>query len=120
MAKDFEELRIWQEAERLLLEIYRIVAKFPKEEIYSLISQIKRAALSVPTNIAEGHGRRNYREIIQFLIIARGSIAETRSLLMSARDLKYLSEDDFNKLNSEYIGLAKGINSFITKIRQSL
>lgn len=120
MAKDFEELRIWQEAERLLLEIYKITAKFPKEEIYSLTSQLKRAALSVPTNIAEGHGRRNYREIVQFLIIARGSISETRSLLVSARDIKYLNQDDINKLNLEYIGLSKGINSFITTLRQKL
>lgn len=86
---------------------------FPKEELYSLTSQARRAALSVELNIAEGHGRYHYLEEVKFLIIARGSAAETQSCLLLARDLQYCSSEEAKKLFEGYVGLIKQINSFI-------
>ena len=117
MPINFENLKIWQEAHRLMLEIYKFTSKFPKSEAYSLVDQIRRSALSVPANIAEAHGRYHYLDKAKFLYNARGSIDETRSHLMATKDLQYISRSDFDKLNEEYLGLIRGLNAFITAIK---
>lgn len=117
MAGDFKELNIWKQSHKLILIIYQLTVNFPKEETYNLISQLRRAALSVPTNIAEAHGRYHYAETVHFLYNARGSAEEVRSLLIAAKDLKFMSKAKYQELENEYEGLIKGINSFIKTLR---
>jgi four helix bundle protein len=117
MAQSFRDLRIWQEAHKLLLEIYYITKKLPKEELYILTSQLKRSTLSIMANIAESQGRYGYQDKIQLLIIARGSIEETRSHLSAAYGLNYINKNTFNHLDEQYQNLARGVNSFISSIR---
>ena len=118
MATSFEELKVWQTSHQLMLKIYEISARFPKNEEYNLVSQIRRAALSVPTNIAESQGRYHDQETIHFIYNARGSAEEVRSLLIAAKDLKYVDSMLFEDLNKAYSGLIIGLNSFIKSIRE--
>lgn len=117
MAYGFENLEIWQEAQRLCIMIYKLSSTFPKEEIYNLVSQIRRAALSVPTNIAESHGRRHYLDKVNFLYNARGSIEEVRSLLYTSQSLGYMNEEGRKTINDEYETLSKRINAYIKTIK---
>jgi four helix bundle protein len=117
MAIGFEDLRVWQEAHRLMLKVYKITTLFPKTEMYSLTDQVKRSALSAPANIAEAHGRHHYLDKAKFLYNARGSADETRSHLMAAKDLTYLDKNEFDIINQEYIDLLKSLNSFIQAIK---
>lgn len=120
MADDFKQLKIWKESHKLMLKIYEVTSKFPKEEVYNLISQLSRAALSVPANIAEAQGRYHYAGTIHFLYNARGFAEEVRSLLNAAIDLSFINTNEYNNLEKDYSGLIKGINSFIKSIRQKL
>ncbi len=88
-AKRFEDLVVWQNSHAAVLAIYRFTATFPKSEIYGLVSQLRRAMVSVPANIAEGFKRRKKPEKIRFLNIAQGSLEEARYFLILARDLQY-------------------------------
>lgn len=88
----YTKLQVWQRAHELVLSIYRSTASFPKEERYGLTSQIRRAAVSVPTNLAEG-SKRTQAEFARFINIAEGSLAETEYLVRLARDLNYLSDE---------------------------
>ncbi|MGC9223845.1 MAG: four helix bundle protein [Terracidiphilus sp.] len=89
MAQSFRDLQIWQKAMQLTVAIYGLTARFPKEEMYGLTGQLRRAAVSVPSNIAEGHGRLSNREFTQFLSVARGSICELQTQLDIARSLGF-------------------------------
>ena len=117
MAVGFEDLKIWQNAHRLALDIYNISSKFPAKESFVLQDQIRRSALSISANIAEAHGRFYYLDKIKFLYNSRGSIEETRNHLIVAKDLKYISDEEFDILNTTYKGLGIGLNKFITSIR---
>src|SRR3989344_8351384 len=107
MAEGFEKLKIWQACERLVVKIYELTAKFPREEVYNITSQLRRAALSVPTNIAESQGRYHNAESIHFLFNARGSVQEMRSLIRTATDLKYINLNIMEELDNEYLILIK-------------
>jgi len=96
--KSFTDLKSWQEAHKLVVEIYKTTRKFPKDEIYGLTNQIRRSAVSITSNIAEGFGRQGMKEKIQFYYIAQGSLIESKSQLLVARDIKYLNEDQFKSL----------------------
>lgn len=120
MVNSFEDLKIWQLAHKLMLEVYEIPGKFPKEETYTLISQLRKSALSVSANIAESQGRFHFADSLHFILMARGSLEETRSHLMAAKDLGYLTENDFDKLNKNYIALRKAVNGFIRRLRDNL
>ena len=89
MSQSFRDLQVWQRAMQLTTTVYKLTRDFPREEIYGLTSQIRRAAVSVPSNIAEGQGRLSSREFIQFLSIARGSICELQTQLEIARLLGF-------------------------------
>jgi four helix bundle protein len=93
MSSSFRDLRVWQEAMRLVYEVYRETADFPKHEIYGLTQQMRRAAVSVPSNIAEGKGHRSDREFTHFLLHARGSLRELQTQILIARELEYLTEE---------------------------
>jgi len=90
MLKNYKELKVWQKSYQLCLAIYRITKGFPKEEKYGLTSQIRRAAVSVPSNIAEGYGRKTTQEYIRFLYIAYGSNCELETQLLLSGDLGYI------------------------------
>ncbi|MBS3945442.1 MAG: four helix bundle protein [Melioribacter sp.] len=115
--KSFEDLEIWRLSHSLVLEIYRIVKSFPKSENYILTKQIIRYAQSIPANIAEGMGRYSKNELVQFLIIARGSVEETKYHLILARDLEYIDSNTFENMQSNYTLLGKKINSLVSSIK---
>src|SRR2546426_6254710 len=96
----FRRLNVWEKARELTLEVYRITAPFPKEELYALTSQLKRAASSIAANIAEGCGRGSDADFGRFLLISMGSASELEYHLLLARDLKFLSETDYRELNN--------------------
>src|SRR3989338_512425 len=90
----FKDLRVWQESIELVKEVYSLCAKLPREEVYGLASQVKRAAISVPSNIAEGHSRSHRAEYRQFVFVAIGSLAEVETQLLIARELDLVTGDD--------------------------
>lgn len=96
--RDFTDLRVWRSAMDLAEEVYRLTWTFPRQEHYGLANQLQRAAVSVPSNIAEGHGRSQSGEYMRFLSIARGSLAEMKTQLMLATRLGYVQEDNCSVL----------------------
>jgi len=115
--KSFEELIIWQEARKFANNIYKLTKKFPKEELYGLTSQMRRAAVSVMSNIAEGFDRRTTKEFISFLIIARASVSEVQNDLYISLDLNYINTENF-QTNYDYAQkIAKLINGLITYLK---
>lgn len=94
MKRKHHELRAWQEAMTLVKDIYQITASFPKEEIYALTSQMRRAAVSIPSNIAEGAARTGDKEFLQFLFVSRGSLSELETQLIIAKELGYMLESN--------------------------
>jgi four helix bundle protein len=111
----FRDLRVWQAAMKLAREVYRGTEKFPRHELYGLTQQIRRAAISVPSNIAEGKGRHSDKEFAHFLCNARGSLLELETQLILAEELEYLSEAEGKRISAlaECVGRALGglINS---------
>lgn len=99
--RDLRELKVWARAHGLALAIYRVTAAFPKEELYGLTSQIRRACASIPANIADGCGRKGSAELSRFLQIAVGSASEPQYHLLLARDLAYLTAADYESLQRE-------------------
>jgi four helix bundle protein len=112
----YEDLRIWQYAHELVLRIYQISSSFPKSEIYGITSQIRRASASVTANIVEGYYRNSRKEFVQFLYMARGSAGEVTSFLHIAKDLKYISEKDYNELRNKYERLLASISALIKSL----
>ena len=100
---DYKQLAVWQKAHQLVLDIYQLTMSFPKEELYSLTSQIRRAALSIPSNIAEGSGRGHDKEFVRFLQIAIGSTNEVEYQVLLARDLGFLGDTDHQQLDEQII-----------------
>ena len=115
--KSFEELIIWQEARKLTNNIYKLTKKYPQEELYSLTSQMRRAAVSVMSNIAEGFDRRTTKEFISFLIIARASVSEVQNDLYISLDLDYINNEDFKIYYNHAQKIAKLINGLITYLK---
>ena len=114
----FTELKVWERSHALVLEIYRVTAGFPEEERFNLLSQIRRAAASVPTNIAEGAKRNGAQDYARFLNIAEGSLSETEYLVMLTRDLGYLGLDDATRLLVEIEAIAKMLYALRGKVEQ--
>ncbi len=112
----FEDIVAWQNARILTQDVY---ALFRLNKDFGFKDQIQRAAVSVMSNIAEGYERQSNKEFAQFLYIAKGSCAEIRSLLCIGKDLKYINEEQFIKLNSASLVISKLISGFITYIRKS-
>ena len=110
---EYKDLDVWNNARSLVNEVYLITKIFPKEELYGLTSQMRRCAVSIPSNIAEGCGRRTSADTIQFLHISRGSLYELETQLYLALDQEFLSNKQFNKLQTQIIMCKKLINGFI-------
>lgn len=117
--KTYRDLIVWQKSMDLVFIIYKVAAQFPKEEIYNLTSQIKRSAVSVPSNIAEGYGRNSSGDYVRFLQIASGSLYELQTQLEICFRLEFLTEEKYKKINSLSIEIEKMLSSLISKIRSS-
>ena len=116
----FEKLKVWQEAKKLVVDVYRLLDSFPKFEKYALCDQIRRAIVSVPSNIAEGSGRRSLKEQIHFLEIAYGSLMETYNQLLIAIELTYITEESVEAIKPSIDAVAKMINGLSNSYEQKL
>lgn len=117
MSGTYADLEVWQAAMDLVVQISRVSRCFPKEEIYGLTSQLRRAAVSVPSNIAEGNGRSSDRELIQFLCHARGSIFEVGTQLKLAERLGYLKSEEQEDLSREVARIGQMLNGLMRSVR---
>lgn len=113
----FRDLLIWQKSMDLVTKIYQLTKSFPKEEIYGLSSQIRRSSVSIPSNIAEGYGRDGNNDYLRFLNISMSSLFEIQTQLEISFNLKYLSENQFNKINGESREIERMLSAFIRKIK---
>ena len=116
--QDFKKLKVWQKAHNLTLEIYAVSKRFPRDELFGITSQLRRASSSVAANIAEGSGRKSKREFAHFLAIAIGSVSEVEYFLILANDLKYLSQIDFQRINTLANETKRMLISFLDKVSQ--
>ena len=103
----FRDLRVWQASMDLVEQVYQFTQTFPSQEIYGLISQMRRAAVSIPSNIAEGHTREHSKEYLHHLSMAQASLAELQTQLEIAGRLKYLSSEQVNKMMEQAVSLSK-------------
>ena len=114
---NFRELLVWRRSQDLALEVYRYTTSFPKEERYGLTAQMRRAAISVSSNIAEGCGRQGDRELARFLQIARGSVRELECQLLISSKLGYIESAVYTKLDSETQEISRMLNQLIHTFR---
>jgi four helix bundle protein len=112
----FHDLKVWHKAHRLTLDVYSITRGFPHEELYGLTSQLRRAASSIPANIAEGCGRSSSREFGRFLAIATGSASELEYHLLLAHDLKFIEPSDYSCLLNEVTEVKRMLSAFAQKL----
>lgn len=108
---NYRDLRVWQAGMNLVECVYRITQEFPKSEIYGLTGQMRRAAVSVPSNIAEGHVREHLKEYLQFVAMAQGSLAELQTQAEIALRLGYVSQSEYDQVSNSAISLAKQLYS---------
>ena len=118
MARDYKKIKAWQHADNLVIAIYDKTKSFPKEESYGIVSQLRRAAISVPANIAEGASRKHKKEYLHFLYIAKGSLAETEYLLHLSHKLQYLQKSDYTKLEALRKETAKTLQGLIKSVEK--
>jgi four helix bundle protein len=112
----YKELKVWQKADELAIEVYKVTKEFPKDELYGLTSQIRRAALSIPTNIVEGYTRKGDKELARFVNIAIGSMAETEYLLDFAKRIGYLRDEDYRNICNLREEVGKLLWNFYKKV----
>jgi four helix bundle protein len=115
--RDFKTLQVWGKAHQLTLGIYEVMTTFPKDELYGLTSQMRRAAASIPANIAEGCGRTGDAELARFLQIAMGSASELEYHLLLAHDLGFLTSTIYNELDQNLADIKRMLNAFLQKLR---
>jgi four helix bundle protein len=114
--KDFRDLKVWEKAHELALACYASTSEFPKQEMFGLVSQIRRSASSVPANIAEGCGRRGNAELHRFLQMAMGSASELEYHLLLSKDLNFLKTADYEKLQPQITEVKRMLASLIRKV----
>lgn len=113
--RNHKDLIVWQKSMKLVKDVYRISRSFPKEEMYGITSQMRRAAISIPSNIAEGYGRGHDKELIQFLYVALGSASELETQLIICKDINYLTAEEFDMLNNLNTEVIRMLSSLINK-----
>ncbi|HUD19841.1 MAG TPA: four helix bundle protein [Patescibacteria group bacterium] len=118
--QSFTDLLVWQEGHRLVIHIYEVTTKFPPRETYSLTDQMRRAASSVTSNIAEGFGRQGYKEKLQFYYLAQGSLTELKNQLFIAHDVGYLKNANFQMLIEEANQTHRLLQGLLTKTKYFL
>lgn len=117
MLNSYKELIVWQKSFKLSILIYKLTKTFPKDELYALVSQMRRASVSIPSNISEGYSRGHKLEYLQFLRISFGSGAELETQLLIAKEMKYITEEDFNKANDLLIEIQKMLNKMVSNLK---
>jgi four helix bundle protein len=115
--EDFKDLKVWRKAHDFTLALYQTTRAFPKEEIYGLTSQIRRAAASIGANIAEGCGRRSDPEMRRFVQIARGSASELEYHLLLAKDLRFLTADEFDDLEAKVLEIQRMLAALSQRLK---
>src|SRR5437899_414738 len=118
--RGYRDLIVWQDSMDLVVTVYRITATFPKEERYSLVNQLRRAAVSVPSNITEGHGRSRTGDYLRHLSVAVGSLSEVETQVQISRRLEYIAEDDQSRLLDSCNAIAKMLGGLIRSLRKRL
>ena len=116
----YKELKVWQMAMQLVLEVYKHTRQFPRDELYGLTAQMRRASVSVPSNIAEGKGRHSHKDLVHFLFQARGSLLELETQAIIARDLGYLEHEPFHTLQTKTEEVRRTLNGLIAKFQESV
>ena len=116
MLKNYKELKVWEKAYKLCLDIYTVTKRFPKEEIYGLTSQIRRSAVSIPSNIAEGYGRKTTSEYVRFLYIAYGSVCELETQTMISGDLNYMKKEKLQEIREELGDVERMLKAMIKSL----
>lgn len=115
--QNFKELKVWEKAHQLTLDVYGLSSTFPKEELYGLTNQLRRASSSIPANIAEGCGKNSQADLANFLNIALGSANEVEYFLILAKDLKYFEEEQFIVFSNKINEVKAMLINLITKVR---
>jgi four helix bundle protein len=116
MLKNYKELNVWQKSYKFCLEIYRITAKFPNEERYGLTSQIRRSAVSIPSNIAEGYGRKTIVDYIRMLYISYGSVCELETQILLAGDLSYIEKGELGTAKKDISEIERMLKALIKSL----
>ena len=114
--KDFRKLVVWDKAHQLTLAIYHVTATLPREETYGLVSQMRRAASSIPSNIAEGCGRDGDAELSRFCVMARGSASELEYQLLLSRDLKLIQSQEYEQLTQQTVEIKRMLTVLVQKL----
>lgn len=118
--RDFHGLIVWQKAHALAIDVYRLTKQFPDDERFGLISQLRRSATSIPANLAEGCGRGGEREFVRFVQIAMGSASEVEYHVLLAKDLRYVSENDFTTVTSSIHEVKRMLTALSRSARQQI
>lgn len=114
--KDFRRLKVWEKVHCLTLDVYRVTAGFPREEMYGLTSQMRRCSASMGANIAEGCGKQGNNELHRFLYIASGSASELDYHLLLAKDLRYLSEEEYRRMDRSLVEARRMLTALLQKV----
>jgi len=114
--RTYRDLNIWNAGIELVKDIYKLTGKFPQQEIYGLISQMRRAAISIPSNVAEGFRRQHNKEFKQFLYTTLGSCAELETQITIAKELRYIQQDEENKLLEKLDYICRMISNLVKKL----
>jgi len=114
--KDYRRLKVWEKAHHLTLDIYKVTSKFPREELYALTSQMRRCSASMGANIAEGCGKQGNNELHRFLHIASGSASELDYQLLLARDLDYLTDEEYRRIGASLLEVRRMLTALIQKV----
>ncbi len=117
--RDFRELKVWEKSHKLVLDVYEVTGRFPRQETYGLASQLRRCSASIPANIAEGCGRSGDAELGRFMLISMGSASELEYHLLLARDLGYLHSHRYPDLSNRTQEIKRMLSTFITKLRHT-
>jgi four helix bundle protein len=115
--QDFKKLKVWEKGHKLAVAVYKITARFPKDEVYGLTSQMRRAAASIPANIAEGCGRNGRAELGRFLHVATGSASELEYHLLLAHDLSFFGDPEHKALEGEVAEVKRVLSGFVQRLR---
>src|SRR5258706_8641271 len=115
--KSYKELIVWQKSINLVKHVFLLTGRFPQSELYGIVSQIRRAAVAIPSNIAEGYGRQSTKSYIQFLLIAYGSVLELETQLIIAKDLKMADGKYFTDIEALLLEVIKMLNAMIGKMK---
>jgi four helix bundle protein len=118
--RNYRDLQVWKKAHDLTLELYRVSQRFPKEEIYGITGQLRRAAVSIGANVAEGCGRRTRGELARFVRIALGSASELDYHLLLSHDLGFMAADEFTHASSALTEVRKMLTSFLNSVEEQI